>query len=827
MVFGIKMRIVLISVSVMLFAMGSIIGLSAFLFSREYGKALQSRSVAIATGLRVQLERVLQFGIPLDDLIGFEEQCQEVVQIYGGIDYAMVVGPSGRILFHSDPSFRGEYLLQPELSEAARKGVQRVVPYTGEGARYYGVFVPFSGPRGERLGSIVVGFPDILVTARVSSMVAFDLGLGVLFLTAGIFALVAGLSALVTNPLLRLIASIQDIRRNATDLSRRVTLPISGDIGRLATAFNGLMADLESTTVSKAALESAMRVLQETEERYRRVVETSPSAIFVDCGNRLVFVNPAGVNLLGVSRPEDLYGSPLLDFVELESRARMKLRLHALLNGILTIQENDVRLVRRDGSLREVEITGIAFVYDNRPAVQIVVNDITETRQQSAQLDHLASYDPLTGLPNRNLLTDRLRQAIYHAERTRSLVAVLFLDLDRFKLLNDTQGHSAGDQLLLALARRLKSTLRKSDTVARFGGDEFVFVLNDVEKAGDVKVMATSIQAVISEPFTVGGQEIHVSSSIGISLYPQDGETGELLLRNADAAMHRAKELGCNNLQCYTEELNALLVERTRMHHELRRALEEEQLRLHYQPQVDLATGRIVAMEALVRWQHPRLGLIPSKDFIPLAEETGMIAVLGEWVLREACRQTKCWHRAGLPPIQVAVNLAMQQLADKGLVRLVADILEQTGLAAEFLELELTETGVMQDAEEMVHRLRRLQDLGISLALDDFGTGYSSLSYLKRFAFNRLKIDQSFVRDITTNPEDAAIIGTIIAIGESLGMTVLAEGVETSEALAHLRRMGCHHVQGYLISRPLPPAGAEELLRACGDGPVYLGSPPL
>jgi EAL domain-containing protein (putative c-di-GMP-specific phosphodiesterase class I) len=290
--------------------------------------------------------------------------------------------------------------------------------------------------------------------------------------------------------------------------------------------------------------------------------------------------------------------------------------------------------------------------------------------------------------------------------------------------------------------------------------------------------------------------------------------------------MHRAKELGCNNLQCYTEELNALLVERTRMHHELRRALEEEQLLLHYQPQVDLATGRIVAMEALVRWQHPRLGLIPSKDFIPLAEETGLIAVLGEWVLREACRQTKSWHRAGLPPIQVAVNLAMQQLADKGLVRLVADILEQTGLAAEFLELELTETGVMQDAEEMVHRLRRLQDLGISLALDDFGTGYSSLSYLKRFAFNRLKIDQSFVRDITTNPEDAAIIGTIIAIGESLGMTVLAEGVETPEALAHLRRMGCHHVQGYLISRPLPPVGAEELLRACGDVPVYLGSPP-
>lgn len=825
MTYGVKTRVVLISACAMLFAMGAIIVLSSYLFGREYREALQSRSVAIATSLKVQLERVLQFGIPLTDLVGFEDQCQEVVQSNEGINYAMVVDPAGRILFHSDPALQTRRLAHADLAAAARSGKQQFLSYTEADTRIFGVFVPITDSLGEPLGSIVVGFPKALITSKLTAIVALDLGLGLICLGVGIFVLLMALSALVTNPLVRLIDSIQAIRSNMKDLSRRVVGPGNGDFGKLAATFNDLMQDLQDTTVSKDALESTLRVLEETENRYRRVVETSPSAIFIDCGGKLVFVNPAGVSLLGAKDPADLCGRPLLDFVESKARNWLRVRLKSLLNGIQTIREQDIRFIRVDGALRSVEITGIAFVYEGQPAVQVVVNDVTEARQKSAQLAHLANHDVLTNLPNRSLLLDRLEQAISHAGRTDSMVAVLFMDLDRFKLVNDTQGHTAGDLLLQEVARSLESTLRKSDTVARFGGDEFVVVLGDIKKTEDVNHMATTIRSVLSQPFSIGGQEIHVGSSIGISLYPRDGENSELLLRNADIAMYRAKELGRDNYQYYTEELNVRVIERTRLLHELRQAIEEGQFVLHYQPQVDLVSGRIETMEALVRWQHPRLGLTSPAHFIPLAEETGLIVPLGAWVLREACRQAKVWHEAGLPNVRIAVNLAMRQLADEGLVGLITQTLSETGLAAEFLELELTETDVMQEVEEMAGRLRRLKDLGVFLSLDDFGTGYSSLSYLKRFAFDCLKIDRSFVQDITNDPENMAIVQAIIAVARNLDMTVLAEGVETVEVMTWLRGMGCQKVQGYLISRPLTPEKAEQVLWTSINGMLLLESP--
>ena len=823
MIYGVKTRIVLISACAMLFAMGAVIALSSYLFGREYREALQSRSFAIATSLKVQLERVLQFGIPLTDLVGFEEQCREVAESNAGVAYAMVLDPAGQILFHSEPGLQGELLANADLVAAARSGVKRIVSYTANGTRINGALLPVTDAFGEHLGCIVVGFPDALITSKLKGIIALDLGLGLICLAIGMLILVTVLSALVTKPLVRLIDSIQGIRRNATDLSRRVNLPIKGDFRRLAATFNDLMQELQNTTVSKDALESTLRVLEEAENRYRRVVENSPSAIFIDCCGRLVFVNPAGVGLLGAARSAEICDRPLLDFVEPEARDRMKRRLQSLLEGTQTVRIQDVRLIRKDGTLREVEITGIAFVYDGQPAVQVVAHDVTVTRQKSAQLEHMASHDALTELPNRTLLQDRLERTISHAGRSRTMVAVLFMDLDRFKLVNDTQGHTAGDLLLVQVARRLQASLRKSDTVARFGGDEFVLVLSDIEKTADVDHMAEAVRSVLAEPFFIGEQEVYVGSSIGISLYPQDGENAELLLRNADIAMYRAKELGRNNHQYYTEELNAQVMERNRLHQELRRAIEEEQFLLHYQPQLDLISGRVVAMEALVRWQHPRLGLIPPADFIPLAEETGLIVPLGAWVLREACRQAKSWQQEGLPPVRVAVNLAMRQLADEGLVGLITEVLLQTGLTAEFLELELTETDVMQEAEEMRCKLRRLKDLGVFLSLDDFGTGYSSLSYLKRFAFDCLKIDRSFVRDITTDSDDKAIVQTIIAVAKSLGMIALAEGVETVETLTCLRAMGCHHAQGYLISRPLPSDEAGQMLRTCISGTLPLG----
>lgn len=442
--------------------------------------------------------------------------------------------------------------------------------------------------------------------------------------------------------------------------------------------------------------------------------------------------------------------------------------------------------------------------------------------QRTEQLEHMASHDILTGLPNRQLLMDRLTQAINQAERSKQIVAVLFIDLDHFKEINDTLGHDAGDRFLRGIADLAQASLRKGDTVARLGGDEFVVVLLGLSQPGEVDSAASRILSALAMPVQVGDEEIRLGASIGISLYPQDGDNGELLLRNADTAMYRAKEVGRNNYQYYTEELNKRLVERTTLQAELRHAIDSEEFVLYYQPQLDLASGRILAMEALIRWQHPSRGLLSPIHFIGLAEETGLIVPIGAWVLREACRQLRSWHDSGLPRLRVAVNLAVRQVTEDGLVELVRDTLAASGLAGEYLELELTETDVMSNPESVAKTFQRLHDMRVTLAIDDFGMGYSSLSYLKRFPFDRLKIDQSFVRNVISDPDDAAITRTIIAIAHSLGMAVIAEGVETESVLAYLRRHGCHEVQGYLVSPPLPPAEFEKLLHSSLSEPLFL-----
>lgn len=491
------------------------------------------------------------------------------------------------------------------------------------------------------------------------------------------------------------------------------------------------------------------------------------------------------------------------------------------------------RLMRRVSTSRDYSVRAVPVAYDEIGQLAQGFNDMLGQIQQrdheleqhrqgleqlvdqrTTQLQQMATHDALTGLPNRVLATDRLAHAIADAERNDTLVALLFLDLDRFKEINDTLGHGAGDQLLRELAVRFGDCLRKGDTVARFGGDEFVLVMGGLERAIDVEPVVLRLLQVIAAPVTIGGRELHVSASIGIALYPQDGGNEEILLRNADTAMYRAKELGRDNHQYYTEELNIRLVERTTLLGELRRALEQGQFLLHYQPQADMAAGRIVAMEALLRWEHPRLGLTAPGYFIQLAEESGLIVPIGIWVLREACRQLRAWHDAGLPRVRVAVNVAARQLDEGDIVAEVAKALSEHGLAGEYLELELTETDVMANPEQAAATFSRLHALGVSTAIDDFGMGYSSLSYLKRFSFDRLKIDQSFVRHMVDNPEDAAITRTVIAIGHSLGLAVIAEGVETAAAMSYLWRHGCREMQGYLISRPLPAADAQALLRS-------------
>ncbi|MDP1989817.1 MAG: EAL domain-containing protein, partial [Syntrophales bacterium] len=425
-------------------------------------------------------------------------------------------------------------------------------------------------------------------------------------------------------------------------------------------------------------------------------------------------------------------------------------------------------------------------------------------KQAEERIRHLAHYDALTGLANRSMFSQRLGHALAQARRNGMQLAVLFIDLDRFKNINDTLGHEAGDSVLKEVAERLHGCLRESDTIGRFGGDEFVALLEGIPQPMHCAEVAQKILAAVARPFALDTQEFHLTASIGISTYPADSEDLQSLLKNADVAMYRAKELGRNNFQFYSAQMNIHTLERLALESSLRGALERNEFVLHYQPKIDIRSGRIIGMEALVRWQHPTKGLIPPMQFIPLAEETGLIVPIGEWVLRTACACNKSWQEQGLPPLRIAVNLSARQFAYENLLRDVARVLNETGLDAAFLELEITESMVMHDPEHAIELLNKLKAMGISISIDDFGTGYSSLSYLKRFPIDSVKIDRSFIKELPLDSDDAAITQAIIAMAHGLKLKVIAEGAETAEQLSFLRAHNCDEMQGYYFSKPLP-----------------------
>ena len=425
--------------------------------------------------------------------------------------------------------------------------------------------------------------------------------------------------------------------------------------------------------------------------------------------------------------------------------------------------------------------------------------------QAQARLQHFATHDALTDLPNRLLLADRVEQAIALADRNSTRFALLLIDLDHFKAVNDSLGHAAGDELLAEVARRLTATVRKSDTLARFGGDEFVLIVNDVAAADEIEGLIGKVCECLTRPIELSDLEVHVSLSVGVSIYPNDGADRETLLKHADVAMYQAKRAGRNGYQFYAPAMNAFTRERLVLENDLRRAVRASEFQLFYQPQVCTADGRIECVEALIRWNHPRRGMLPATAFISLAEESGLIIPIGEWVLSEACRQAKQWRLHGLP-LRVAINLSAEQLRQKSLPETVRAALVASAVDPADLELELTETVVMQDAEVSVRTLRRVSDLGVSIAVDDFGTGYSSLSYLRRLPLRRLKIDRSFVRDILSCRETAEIVRAIVSLAASLDLQVTAEGVETREQLEALQRLGCENFQGFYCSAPVAAA---------------------
>lgn len=473
---------------------------------------------------------------------------------------------------------------------------------------------------------------------------------------------------------------------------------------------------------------------------------------------------------------------------------------------------------------RHYSIAG-APIYNDEGAIHRIIllySDITDRKQAELAIHQLAYYDTLTNLPNRALLQDRLTQLINQADRERSKVAVLFLDLDHFKSINDSLGHAAGDELLQEVARRLSDLMRTSDTISRLGGDEFVILLPGIRHEEYVADIATKLLETLTRPVQVAHHELICSGSIGIALYPSDGDSSALLLKHADLAMYQAKEQGRNGFRFFCRDMNTKAMQRMLFETSLRRALERDEFRLCYHPLLDARTNQVVSCEALIRWQHPDLGLLAPESFIPLAEETGLIIPIGEWVLRSACRQHQQWRAAGLPAVRVAVNISAYQFRRGNLLETVTQILQETGTAANFLELELTESMLMQEPETAQQTLAQLKALGVHLAIDDFGTGYSSLSYLKLFPIDRLKIPREFVRDITCNPDDATIAKAIVSLGNNLNMRVVAEGVERVDQLEFLVEHGCDELQGFYFAQPMSP---EEFSAFLGNNRVTADPP--
>ncbi|MDD5056973.1 MAG: EAL domain-containing protein [Sideroxydans sp.] len=549
---------------------------------------------------------------------------------------------------------------------------------------------------------------------------------------------------------------------------------------------------------------------------YGRALEASDNSIaIVDVTQPqlpLIYVNPAFTSITGYSAEEVLGRNPRFllggdreqpEMENIRSALRERRDSHAVL-----------RNYRKDGSQFWNELY-VSPVWDDSGEVTHfigVARDITRRKNYETELERMANFDTLTGLANRNLFQDRLSQAIVHAQRNDGLIALVVLDLDSFKLVNDSLGHHAGDMVLQEVAARLSACVRELDTVARLGGDEFVIAMPELAKIEDAAIVADKLLKTFSEAMLRDMQDLYVTASIGIAVYPQDGEDAEGLLKHAELAMFRAKDRGRNHYQFYAPEMNQRAAESLSLGSDLHRALQHDELTLNYQPQVDLKSGNIVGVEALLRWHHPKLGWVSPAKFIPVAEECGLIIPIGKWVLQQACRAAKAWQDQGLP-IVVAVNLSARQIRERGFVQSVRDALLACDLEARYLELELTEGILIEQAEYVFEVLQQLRAMGIVLALDDFGTGYSSLSYLKRFPIGRLKIDQTFVRDIVSDPEDAAIVGAIISMAHDLKLKVIAEGVETKEQLAFLRLRHCDEIQGYYFSKPKPDAEITAMLQ--------------
>jgi diguanylate cyclase (GGDEF)-like protein/PAS domain S-box-containing protein len=596
---------------------------------------------------------------------------------------------------------------------------------------------------------------------------------------------------------------------------------IAPSSGRIET--RGLLRALRYA-IERKALEEALFV---EKERAQVTLNSIGDAVAcTDMAGNLTFLNVVAEQLTGWSWPEAA-GRPMTEVFRILGSPDREvvpnpMKMAAERNPPQSLPSSSI-LVRRDGFEIPIE-DSVAPIHDREGRMTgavIVFRDVRAARDMALQITHSAEHDFLTGLPNRLLLNDRISQAIALAPRHQQKLAVLFLDLDGFKYINDSLGHPTGDRLLQSIAKRLVDCVRGSDTVSRQGGDEFVVLLSEVEHADDVAMAARRILEAVAEAHSVDQHDLHVTTSIGVSVYPDDGLDGETLIKNADTAMYQAKENGRHSYRFFKPAMNVRAVERQSIEESLRRALERQELTLHYQPKVNLKTGAITGAEALLRWTHPVRGPVPPVQFIPVAEDCGLILPIGAWVLREACRQARAWTDAGLPVTTMAVNVSALEFRAENFLPGLFAVLGETGLDPALLELELTESVLMKQAEATVSILRTLRERGVQVAVDDFGTGYSSLSYLRKFSIDSLKIDQSFVREINGASDDTPIVTAVIGMGRGLKLRLVAEGVETMEEVEFLRAHQCEEAQGYFFSRPVPPQQFARLLEDGIPEPVF------
>jgi len=823
---GLRARIALIVGAVIALTTGAIVVTTVIDFTDDLERAMQSRSLAVAKSVRMQLDRVLQLGIALDNLTGFEEQLQDAVRTYEGISHAFVANRAGTIHFHNDPSRMGKSIGTASMREAVAANRESVVLSAFQGRNLVTTVVPVLDRSGTHIGGIAVGFPDALIRDEVRELVLYAVGAGAAVFVLGMLLLLAALSAFVTRPLASLTATVDRIRGGGDDFSVRVQGNGSGEIGVLIDGFNRMLEHIEQRDQQLVSLEELKR--SEASLAYAQSLAQVGNWEWRP-GSEDVYWSEEIFRILGLQAGSDVpCFETAMQRVPAQERQEVGAAFAAMMKeGVIHNLEH--RIVRPDG-VERVVLSHAAIDRDARGRAVMVrgtAQDITERKQIESRIRTLAYFDNLTGLPNRAQLKEQMARAVRHAEREGTVMAAMFLDLDRFKHINDSLGHTAGDALLKSVATRLGTCVRGGDAVgrsvdevslARLGGDEFTVLLPRLAHPEDAAKVAQRIVEQLARPFSIEGHELFVSASVGIAVYPADGTDVDTLLKNADVAMYAAKEAGRNGYRFYSKDLNAAAIERLGLERDLHGALGHNEFELHYQPQVDTQSGRVTGVEALLRWSNPQRGMVPPAKFIPIAEQTGLIVPIGNWVLGEACRQGRAWSDQGLG-LEMWVNVSGAQFRDRGLVQAVQGAIETTGFDPRLLVIEATESILMEERDTSLATLAALRQLGASAAIDDFGTGYSSLAYLKRFPLDTLKIDGSFVRGLEAGNEDRAIVSAIIALARSLNIGVLAEGVETRGQAERLAGLGCPRMQGYLYSPAVQAARIPDLVRSLATTP--------